>query len=199
MRHRIGHRVKPLRLALAECLDSEFWVGKGGAVWSLAHPKIRPVNGLKGGIEDTGSLPVLGDFYDDYHLFVYTQTDDRDARDVLLADYYVQRSDNPTTYSATADDCDEEPRPVARVASATLGAVRVAEAPAAERRDERQRDRSESRRGDEALDPELEAMMDEVEEELERAFEAVEEAAGRSEDQIDAALERMGVELVERG
>lgn len=90
-----------LRAALSECLDSEFWLGKNGALWQLAHPKIRPVGSLKTG-EDAGGLPI-SDYYDDYHLFVYASTDDRDVRDVLLADYYVARDDGPTRYSQTPD------------------------------------------------------------------------------------------------
>ena len=90
---------------LDACLDSEFWIGKDGEVWSLAHRKVRPVQSLKGGLEDPGSLPVLGDYYDDYQLFVYTQIDDNDARDVMLADYYVVRGDAPTTYTPIADKC----------------------------------------------------------------------------------------------
>jgi len=74
---------------LAECLDSEFWLGRDGVLWRLAHRKIRPIQAIKLG-EDSGPVP-LSDYYDDYNLFVYTQIDDHDARDVLLADYFVLR------------------------------------------------------------------------------------------------------------
>ncbi len=75
---------------LDECLDSEYWLGKDGALWTLANAKIRPLQAIKSGA-DSGALP-LSDYYDDYNLFVYTQTDDRDARDVLTADYFVIRT-----------------------------------------------------------------------------------------------------------
>lgn len=87
--------------ALAVCLDTEWWTGKNGALWQLAHYKIRPVGSLKAG-EDEGTLPV-SDYYDDYNLFVYTQIDGNDARDVLLARYFVARSTNPTQYSMVPD------------------------------------------------------------------------------------------------
>jgi len=90
-----------IHAALATCLDSEFWIGKNGQLWQLAHRKIRPVGSLKFG-EDQGSVPV-SDYYDDYNLFVWTQTDDHDVRAVLLADYFVARTANPTTY-AVADE-----------------------------------------------------------------------------------------------
>ncbi|MCG8423392.1 MAG: hypothetical protein MJE77_36290 [Proteobacteria bacterium] len=80
---------------LATCLDSEFWLGKDGELWRIAHPKVRPLQALKMG-DDRGTIP-LADYYDDYNLFVYTQIDDHDARDVLLADYFVQR--NGTVYT----------------------------------------------------------------------------------------------------
>lgn len=83
--------------ALDECLDSEFWIGKNGQLWRLAHRKIKPIKAIKQG-EDGGPIP-LADYYDDYNLFVYTQTDDHDARDVLLADYFVTRRSNPTRYA----------------------------------------------------------------------------------------------------
>jgi len=45
----------------------------------------------------------LADYDDDYALFVYTQIDDHDARDVLTGTYFVTRTDGdgttPTTYA----------------------------------------------------------------------------------------------------
>ncbi len=82
---------------LDRCLDSDFWIGKDGQLWRLAHRKIRPIKAIKQG-EDGGPIP-LADYYDDYNLFVWTQTDDHDARDVLLADYFVTRRSNPTSYA----------------------------------------------------------------------------------------------------
>lgn len=95
-------QMERLDQVLDQCLDSEFWIGKNGALWQLAHEKIRPVGAFKAG-EDPGFIG-LSDYYDDYHLFVYAQTDDHDLRDMLTADYYVQRvSDSPTVYQRVAD------------------------------------------------------------------------------------------------
>ncbi|MEL6183402.1 MAG: hypothetical protein AAFU79_02175, partial [Myxococcota bacterium] len=80
---------------LARCLDTEHWRGRDGVVWSLAHPKIKPIASIKSG-EGAGDIP-LADYLDDYSLFVYTQTDDRDARELLLAQYLVDRTDGATT------------------------------------------------------------------------------------------------------
>ncbi|WP_223643391.1 hypothetical protein [Corallococcus sp. EGB] len=85
---------------LDRCLQSDFWRGKNGQLWKVAHPKIRPVGSIKSG-EDAGIIP-LADYFDDYALFAWSQTDDHDARDVLTANFYVKRSGaGPTTYTAT--------------------------------------------------------------------------------------------------
>ncbi len=78
------------------CLDTEFWMGKNGQLWQIAHKKIRPLQAIKAG-EDGGPIP-LGDYYDDYALFAYAHSDDHDVRDVLVADYFVTRRTNPTRY-----------------------------------------------------------------------------------------------------
>src|SRR6185436_5773529 len=54
--------------------------------------------------EDQGAIPIA-DYYDDYNLFVYTQIDDHDARDVLLADYFVMREEQGgvTVYTRVAE------------------------------------------------------------------------------------------------
>ena len=83
---------------LDRCLQTDFWRGKNGVLWKMAHPKIRPVGSLKSG-EDQGQIP-LADYYDDYALFTYAHTDDHDVRSVLTADFFVQRSGtNPTVYT----------------------------------------------------------------------------------------------------
>ena len=92
--------------ALGECLLSEFWSRKDGAVWELAHRKIRPLQALKSG-QGGGMIP-LADYDDDYNLFVYTHTGDRDVRDVLRGQYFVRRSDasrpgEVTTYDRVED------------------------------------------------------------------------------------------------
>lgn len=88
-----------LAAQLARCLDDEHWRGKDGVLWSLANPKIKPTRSIKSGVSP-GDVP-LADYEDDYNLFVYTQTDDRDARELLTASYHVERVDGaPTVYRA---------------------------------------------------------------------------------------------------
>jgi len=87
-----------LHQALASCLQSEFWRGRDGLVWNLAAPKIRPLQSVKAG-DDAGPVP-LADYEDDFALFVYTQLDDRDARDLLRAKYFVSATKTlPTKYA----------------------------------------------------------------------------------------------------
>jgi hypothetical protein len=93
-------RLGLLDAELDRCVQTEFWRGKNGQLWRLAHPKIRPVHSLKSG-EDQGAIP-LADYYDDYALYAWSQTDDHDARSVITADYYVQRLTNPTRYQQAA-------------------------------------------------------------------------------------------------
>lgn len=83
---------------LDRCVTTDFWRGKHGVLWKLAHPKIRPVSSLKAG-EDQGQIP-LADYYDDYALFSYAHSDDHDVREVITADFFVQRTgSNPTQYN----------------------------------------------------------------------------------------------------
>ncbi|WP_164002334.1 hypothetical protein [Pyxidicoccus caerfyrddinensis] len=82
---------------LDRCTTTEFWRGKNGQLWKLAHPKIRPVGSLKEG-EDRGAIP-LADYYDDYALYAYAQLDDHDAREVMTARYFVRRQTQPTRYT----------------------------------------------------------------------------------------------------
>ena len=71
------------------CLMSNFWRGKDGVVWHLANDKIRPAASIKSG-DDGGPIP-LGDYDQDYNLFVYANTGDRDVRELLTAQYFVDR------------------------------------------------------------------------------------------------------------
>ncbi len=103
-----------LHATLESCVDTEEWLGKNGAVWRLAHPKIRPVGSLKAG-EDAYSTIRLADYYNDYNLYVWSQIDDNDARSVITADFFVQRSvdltdpDEPKTSYATVADIPAGP------------------------------------------------------------------------------------------
>ncbi|MCB9549482.1 MAG: hypothetical protein H6706_27075 [Myxococcales bacterium] len=82
--------------ALDACLATPFWQGRDGVLWQLGHAKIRPLQAVKSGL---GAGPVpLANYDDDYGLFVWTQSGDRDAREVLTADYYVEVRENPTRY-----------------------------------------------------------------------------------------------------
>ena len=74
---------------LASCLDSAFWQGKNGVLWNLANAKILPESSLKSG--DGAADITLADYEDDYNLFVYINTDDRDVRELLTAKYHVIR------------------------------------------------------------------------------------------------------------
>ena len=91
-----------IHATLDVCLDSEHWRGRDGVLWNLANRKIRPAASIKAG-RDAGAIP-LADYDDDYNLFVYTQSDDRDARELLSARYMVARDDArddaPTSYRA---------------------------------------------------------------------------------------------------
>ncbi len=78
----------------ASCVDSDFWRGKDGVLWNLANAKILPEGSLKGG-DGAGDIPI-GDYDDDYNLFVYLNTDDRDVRELLTAEYHVLRSSDGT-------------------------------------------------------------------------------------------------------
>ena len=76
--------------ALSACLRSEFWRGRDGVLWNMANSKIIPTAAIKSGAEDPGPIP-LADYLDDYQLYVYTQIDGHDTRDLLTADYFVAR------------------------------------------------------------------------------------------------------------
>lgn len=69
-----------LHAKLDACLDTQFWLGFDGVVWSLAHEKIKPLMAF---FDDRQN------FFADYALFVWTQMDDHDVRDMLTADYHV--------------------------------------------------------------------------------------------------------------
>jgi hypothetical protein len=70
-----------LHRTLDECLDTQFWLGFNGVVWSLAHAKLRPL---------TAFFTEFTNFFDDYAFFTWTQIDDHDVRDMLVGDYLVQ-------------------------------------------------------------------------------------------------------------
>lgn len=77
-----GDREAALHDALDACLDSAFWRDEG--LHRLADKRIRPL----GAVGANGVIP-LADFEWDYRLFSYALSGERDARDLLLADYHV--------------------------------------------------------------------------------------------------------------
>jgi hypothetical protein len=82
-------QLESIHETLAECLGSDFWIDE--ALVSLAHPKIRPVKafGVDTDIEIGGYKITLSDYEWDYRLWQYVLTDDRDARELLTAQYHV--------------------------------------------------------------------------------------------------------------
>lgn len=78
---------------LADCLKSDFWIDE--ALVSLAHPKIRPVKafGTATDVEIGGYRIVLADYDWDYRLWQYVLTGDRDARELLTAQYHIGLDD----------------------------------------------------------------------------------------------------------
>lgn len=89
-----------LSQVLDDCMDSNAWRGKDGVIWEIGHAKIRPIGNLKLGDPrdpdtakaDQGGVPAV-DYYRDYNIFVYSQIDDNDARDMLLLQDAVFRTD----------------------------------------------------------------------------------------------------------
>lgn len=69
-----------LHAKLDACVDTQFWLGFDGVVWSLAHEKIKPLMAF---------FDQRQNFFADYALFVWTQMDDHDVRDMLTASYHV--------------------------------------------------------------------------------------------------------------
>ncbi len=76
---------------LSECLDGDYW--RSEALHRLADNKIRPLKvvGADGDV-------VLADYEWDYRLFSYVLTGDRDARDLLLADYHIDENGNRVSF-----------------------------------------------------------------------------------------------------
>ncbi len=86
-------QVAAIHDTLAECLESDFWIDE--ALASLAHPKIRPVKALGDAtdVEIGGYKITLADYDWDYRLWQYVLSGDRDARELLTAQYHVDRDE----------------------------------------------------------------------------------------------------------
>ena len=89
--------------ALDNCMKTPYWLGTNGVVWNIANPKIGPVTSIKAGTK-SGPIP-LADYEWDYNLFSYINSGDRDVRDLLTAQYFVQRtSDAPPTFRVVPEE-----------------------------------------------------------------------------------------------
>ncbi|MFY0535933.1 thrombospondin type 3 repeat-containing protein [Nannocystis pusilla] len=88
-----GTQLQAIHDALAECLESDFWIDE--ALTSLAHPKIRPVKALGADTDVliSGYKITLADYQWDYRLWQYLLSGDRDARELLTAQYHISRDD----------------------------------------------------------------------------------------------------------
>jgi hypothetical protein len=80
-------RHETLHAAVDECLASTWWRDEG--LPRLADPRIRPISSV--GASSTVGI-VIGDYDWDYRLWSYVLTQDRDARELLRADYHVDRA-----------------------------------------------------------------------------------------------------------
>ena len=83
-----------LHTRLSACLDGPYWREEG--LPRLADGRIRPAkNAGKDSRVMIGSFRlVIGDYEYDYRMWVYVLTGDRDARDLLLAQYYVLQNED---------------------------------------------------------------------------------------------------------
>ena len=79
-----------LHAILDQCLESSYWTQEGLA--RLADKRIRPLQA----VNVDGGIP-LADYAWDYRLFVHALTGDRDARDLLRADYHIDAGGNVVT------------------------------------------------------------------------------------------------------
>lgn len=86
-----GERYAELHDTVSTCLASSYWRDEGLA--RLADPRVRPVSSV-GAASEVGI--VIGDYEWDYRLWSYILTEDRDARELLRADYHVERASDGT-------------------------------------------------------------------------------------------------------
>lgn len=79
-----------LHIQLSKCLNGDYW--KNEALHRLADKRIRPLYeiGLNGALG-------IGDYQWDYRLFSYVLSNDRDSRDLLLANYHIDKQGQVVT------------------------------------------------------------------------------------------------------
>jgi hypothetical protein len=82
-------QITALHDTLTQCLTSDYWITD--ALGELANPKIRPVRayGADTTVELYGYKITIADYNWDYRLWRYVLTGDRDARELLTAQYHV--------------------------------------------------------------------------------------------------------------
>lgn len=76
-----------LHATLDTCLDSDYWIREG--LQRIADKRIQPLSTI-----GFGGQVVIGDYRFDYRLFAYVMSGDRDARDLLAAQYHVDENYN---------------------------------------------------------------------------------------------------------
>lgn len=76
-----------VRSKLKTCLESAYW--KNEALHRLADKRIQPLAAV-----GFGGNVVIGDYRWDYRLFSYIMTGDRDARELLSAQYHIDANGN---------------------------------------------------------------------------------------------------------
>jgi len=81
-----------LHTQLSQCLQSDYW--RKQQLPRLADKRIRPMSAVGADTKVMfGPLRlVVGDYFFDYRLWRYILTDDRDMRDLLLAQYHVNET-----------------------------------------------------------------------------------------------------------
>lgn len=82
-------RYEALHVALEDCLHSTYW--RDVALPRLGDEKIRPIF-VYG--PNSPATVALANYHWDYRLFAYVLLDHRDARDMLLAEYHVDRAED---------------------------------------------------------------------------------------------------------
>ncbi len=112
----LDEQLEAIDAQLDECLASEYWRGEGGVLWEQAYDKVRPVRALKAGRGPSDiELLRIADYYNDIMLWVWSQIDGNDVRNVLLADFFVLQSGTEfevvpdiglSSMAACSDDAD---------------------------------------------------------------------------------------------
>jgi hypothetical protein len=91
---------------IEQCLQGEYWLKEG--LVRLADDRIRPIRNLGQDSQVFLTIPIpsilgevrlrstMGDYRFDYRLWVYVLSGNRDARDLLLAQYHVEENPDGT-------------------------------------------------------------------------------------------------------